>query len=221
MWLAPRPAPLPRGLPHGVTVFANARINKTTSYPCIAPRVQKHAPPRLGTNATYRRTLCAIVQKCIPMVDFEIIIGKGLNNIPFGCCQEDIISQIGEPDKIEELDYPDNTTSKTLEYYDLNISFSLSSEDNYRLTDIEFLNEKFHIKNQIHVGLSKKRALEVAKKCELGDYIIEDCRTIECPTHELINFKTTGVFLWIDKNKISSIQIGPLWQDENTIKWPE
>ena len=27
-WLAPRPAPTPRrGLPHGVTVFANARIN--------------------------------------------------------------------------------------------------------------------------------------------------------------------------------------------------
>ena len=46
-----------RGLPPGVTVFANARINKTTSYPCIAPRVQKHAPPRLCANCTYRRTL--------------------------------------------------------------------------------------------------------------------------------------------------------------------
>jgi hypothetical protein len=155
------------------------------------------------------------------MIDFEIIIGKGLKNIPFGCLQEDIISIIGEPDKIEELDYPDNTTFKTLEYNDLGISFSLSSEDNFRLTDIEFLNEKFHIKNLIHVGLSKKRALESAKRCELGDYIIEDYNTIECPTHELINFKTCGVFLWIDKNKISSIQIGPFWQDENTIKWPE
>jgi len=46
-----------RGLPPGVTVFANATINKTTSYTCIAPRVQKHAPPRLCANATYRRTL--------------------------------------------------------------------------------------------------------------------------------------------------------------------
>jgi len=49
-----------RGLPPGVTVFANARINKTTSYPCIAPRVQKHAPPRLCANCTYRRTLAPI-----------------------------------------------------------------------------------------------------------------------------------------------------------------
>ena len=39
-----------RGPPAGVTVFANARINKTTSYPCIAPRVQKRAPPRLCGN---------------------------------------------------------------------------------------------------------------------------------------------------------------------------
>ena len=46
-----------RGLPLGVTVFANATINKTTSDTCIAPRVQKHAPPRLCANATYRRTL--------------------------------------------------------------------------------------------------------------------------------------------------------------------
>ena len=39
-----------RGPPPGVTVFANARINKTTSYPCTAPRVQKHAPPRSCGN---------------------------------------------------------------------------------------------------------------------------------------------------------------------------
>ncbi|RXF57247.1 hypothetical protein EG867_16120 [Enterococcus faecalis] len=50
-----------RGPPSGVTVFANARINKSTSYPCIAPRVQKHAPPRLCANATYRRTLVAML----------------------------------------------------------------------------------------------------------------------------------------------------------------
>ena len=50
-----------RGLPPGVTVFAIARINKTTSYPCIAPRVQKHAPPRLCANCTYRRTLVVTV----------------------------------------------------------------------------------------------------------------------------------------------------------------
>ncbi len=48
-----KPACWPRSrgaLPPGVTVFANARINKTTSYPCIAPRVQKHAPPRSCGN---------------------------------------------------------------------------------------------------------------------------------------------------------------------------
>lgn len=101
------------------------------------------------------------------------------------------------------------------------VDLSLSSEDNFRLVDIEFLSKKFHIKNQIHVGLSKKEALKLSKVCELGDYIIEDCGTIEDPTHELAIFKTTSVFLWFDNNKISSIQIGPFWQDENSIQWPE
>jgi len=44
-----KPARWPRSrgaLPSGVTVFANARINKTTSYHCIAPRVQKHTAER-------------------------------------------------------------------------------------------------------------------------------------------------------------------------------
>ena len=39
-----------RGPPAGVTVFAIARIKKATSYPCIAPRVQKLAPPRCCGN---------------------------------------------------------------------------------------------------------------------------------------------------------------------------
>jgi len=51
-----------RGLPLGVTVFANARTNKTTSLPCIAPRVQKtratatlrqrHIPPNVMPHLT-------------------------------------------------------------------------------------------------------------------------------------------------------------------------
>ncbi|GAP42941.1 hypothetical protein TBC1_111082 [Lentimicrobium saccharophilum] len=42
-----------RRITAGVTVFANATINKTTSYLCIAPRVQKHALPRSCANCTY------------------------------------------------------------------------------------------------------------------------------------------------------------------------
>jgi len=67
-----------RGPPGGVTVFANARINKTTSYPCIAPRVQKHAPPRLGANNTYRRTLgpiAAHVIEDVAMYVYHIYMG--------------------------------------------------------------------------------------------------------------------------------------------------
>ncbi len=60
---AAQAAPAPPGAPAGVTVFANATINKTKSYPCIAPRVQKHAPPRLYGNATYRRTLALIANQ--------------------------------------------------------------------------------------------------------------------------------------------------------------
>jgi len=52
-----------RGPPPGVTVFANATINKTTSQSWTAPRVQKHAPPRLCANATYRRTLCVMLSR--------------------------------------------------------------------------------------------------------------------------------------------------------------
>ena len=71
-----------RGLPPSVTVFANAKINKSTSYPCIAPRVQKHAPPRLCANATYRRTLgpiAAHVIENVAMCVYHIYMGGQLN----------------------------------------------------------------------------------------------------------------------------------------------
>jgi len=72
-----------RGLPGGVTVFANATINKTTSYPCIAPRVQKHAPPRLCANATYRRTLCGIKNEK-KMKQILVLLTISLCNLTYG-----------------------------------------------------------------------------------------------------------------------------------------
>jgi hypothetical protein len=44
------PIPAVRATAHGVTVFANAINLQRKAQSCTAPRVQKHAPPRLCGN---------------------------------------------------------------------------------------------------------------------------------------------------------------------------
>ena len=45
--------------------------------------------------------------------------------------------------------------------------------------------------------------------------------TIESPTHELYSSDCLGINFWFDYNKLTEIQISPLFIDNNTIKWPE
>ena len=51
--------PIPPGTPLWCHGFCQRENKQITSYSRIASRVQKHAPPRLCANATYRRTLQA------------------------------------------------------------------------------------------------------------------------------------------------------------------
>ena len=58
--MAVQAAPAPAGDPRWCHGFCQRENKQITSYPYIAPRVQKHAPPRLCANCTYRRTLGSI-----------------------------------------------------------------------------------------------------------------------------------------------------------------
>ena len=155
------------------------------------------------------------------MTDFEILIGKGLKKLSFGDRLDDIRIVLGEPDEIEENQYADESLSKELRFNDLDILLTLSSEDDYRLTDILIFNSKFHINGQIRVGISKSLALDLATKFDFGDFVFEDLRSEENPTHELAMFDKVSLLLWFDNDLLSSIQFGPLWIDDDTIKWPE
>ncbi len=152
---------------------------------------------------------------------YEIIIGKGLSEIYFGDYEGDIIKKFGNPDKTKSYEYPDGTDSITLQYFDLDIYFSLSPDENYRLTDILIYGQDFHIDGVIRIGINKTKLLEASLDLNFGEYRVEDSSTLKNPTHELISFDKIAVNFWFDYGKLSSIQVGTLWKDENTIDWPK
>ena len=45
--------------------------------------------------------------------------------------------------------------------------------------------------------------------------------TVESPTHELISSDQLGINFWFDEDTLSEVQWGPLFVDDETIKWPE
>ena len=155
------------------------------------------------------------------MSEFEIKLGLGLNNISFGHKQRDVINIIGEPDKKDEYVYPDNTISKELHYYNLDLSFYFNSDDDFKLSLISIYSSKFNINSEIRINkTSIENLLKYSKEMGFGEYEIEDCSTIEDPTHQLISFDKINTNFWFDYKILSSIQISPFWLDDENYKWP-
>ena len=139
--------------------------------------------------------------------DYEIVLGQGIGTILFGITKEELIEILGEPD---EIDMPDNSKGYHWESYQYNAikcSFSFDQDREGRLVEISVENGYFRIAKHIRVGLKKEDLLNSSLAQKFGKYIIEDMRSEELPTHEVISIAQVGLNLWLDDGKISTIQI--------------
>ena len=153
--------------------------------------------------------------------DYAIQIGKGFDKIKLGMKEPEIKKILGDPDEIDEITYPDGGESKTYIYEQLGFDLTFESENENRLSYISFFDEHFHIMGKIKIGTNKKKIMEITRKKEFSEPILEDMSDEEFPDNELMSFDRENINLWFTQETLDEIQIGPKWKDDDTPIWPE
>jgi hypothetical protein len=154
------------------------------------------------------------------MARHKIIPGVGFDDIKFGMMQDEVEGILGEPDEVEEQNYGDGEAAEVFYYDELGISMSFDAEEDYRLVEISFEDENFILFDSIHVGQPLNEVLSLCERAKMGEYDLEDLSLDGFDGKELYTYEKDNINLWIDDKMLSSIQIGPYWLDDDTIKWP-
>jgi hypothetical protein len=147
--------------------------------------------------------------------DYEIVAGQGIGSILFGMTREELKGILGDPDEIDIPEDQDGTDLERYQYDPIKCSFSFDMHHKGKLVEISVENGYFYVGNHIRVGYRKEDILNAGLEKIFGQFVIEDRRNEEFPTHELISFDEVGLHLWFDDGKISTIQIRALTSMSN------
>ncbi|PCH70186.1 MAG: hypothetical protein COC06_05745 [Bacteroidales bacterium] len=151
----------------------------------------------------------------------DIILGKGILGIQFGMIQTQVEKILGNADDIGEYSLSPDEASITLFYNTKGLSFTFESIDQYKLSYISVLDERYSIFQFIKISLNRRLLMNELEHFQLGEPEFENAESEEFPTHELIFFPNENLHLWLDNNQISEIQFGPFFEDFKTIVWED
>jgi len=153
----------------------------------------------------------------------KIKTGIGVGELKFGISKDEAKKILGEPDECEKYSYSNTEKDLTEIWYykDLGLNISFDEEEDWRLGLITIESETYLFENKIFIGQNKNEILSKLKNLKIIDIEYEDMSTVENPTHELYSSDSLGINFWFDDNKLSEIQVSPLFVDNETIKWPE
>ena len=140
----------------------------------------------------------------------EILLAKGLDNIRFGQTEDEITSQLGEPDKVYLLD-----ESKRLQFFELRVEFSFEFEQNNRLGWIEVHHPEAILFGQKLIGENREKVLSVISTQIPDQPEVDDYGSFECYLYEKYELELQFKF-----NSLYSINFGFLWLDNDTPDWP-
>ncbi|TRX66205.1 hypothetical protein [Carboxylicivirga sp. M1479] len=144
----------------------------------------------------------------------------GFGSIKFGMEEHEVSNFLGDPDETEVQDYGEGAEANVLYFDEMGISMSFDKEEDYKLVEISFETDKFILLDSIKVGMSKADFLSAIEKLDLSEYQHEDMADEGYDDKEMFVFEKENINIWMDEESITSIQIGPEWVDDETIRWP-
>lgn len=148
----------------------------------------------------------------------EIKIGKGLNTILFGISKATLKNQLGQPTEIDSYNAGDDDEylTEAWHYDEYEISASFDEEDDWRLTTLSTSSPIATLNGKKVMGMSITEIQELVAPLELGEGEIEDMEEDQT----LLSFIDSSLNFWFEDGKLSEVQWGVLWKDEDTPKWP-
>lgn len=152
-----------------------------------------------------------------------IIEGEGLGDLKFGLYKDDVKLILGQPNEIEEYSYSnsDADLTESWHYDELDLSIGFDEEDDWRLVTIAISSSNYKFREFSPIGLSKDELTKKFDELNINDLEYEDWSSEESPSHELLTSDLLGINFWFDNNRLSEVQWGPHFIDDENIKWPK
>jgi hypothetical protein len=90
-----------------------------------------------------------------------------------------------------------------------------------RLFSIAVSGKYYELNGKKLIGLKKKQLLTELENLGISDIKAESWETDDETKQELIFSENNSLNFWMEDDELSEIQFGPLFEDEETINWPE
>ena len=155
----------------------------------------------------------------------EILPGVGLGDIRFGMLPNEVFPILGSPNELEIYCYSElpNDKSENWHYEDYELSIGYNEEEGWKLDTISVNSADYHFKQLITINQSLKEVKSNLSTLGYENCELEDWSSSESPDHKLLIVDEIGMNFWFENGKLSEIQWGPLFleeQNEETVIWP-
>jgi hypothetical protein len=151
------------------------------------------------------------------MQENEIKLGEGIGTLKFGLTMEEVETQMGEPEEIEESEEGDEFEHKVWNYWEEGYSFYFDDEDDYRLSCIETANPDVTLFGHEIFGMSQKEVEDM-----LAENDINFPEKEKLPTGETrVSYEKQMIDMYFENDALVSINFGVYITDDLEVKWPE
>jgi len=152
----------------------------------------------------------------------NITPGEGLGDLKFGMQRADVKALLGEPDEVESQSHDDDDEdiTESWHYDEIEVSLSFDKVEDWKLCTIAVSNPEVKMHDKKVIGLSKDGLVEALKKMKITNLSYDDWSSAEMPDSMTITADDDEIVFWIEDGTVMDVQWGPLFIDEDTIKWP-
>ena len=153
----------------------------------------------------------------------DIKIGNGLGDVVFGSNKEKLKYLLGEPSEVDNYNASgeeDGYLTEAWHYDEHEFSVSFDEEDNWKLTTISISSPEATFNGNQLIGKEMDDVLRFFNNEEFGENELDDLSD-EGIDQKLVSYLRASLNLWFEDGKLSEIQWGVLWSDEDTPSWPD
>ena len=141
----------------------------------------------------------------------KVIPGIGIDIVKFGITEEEVISQLGTPNKI----YTTDEGCRRLQYNDLKIELSFEPENGYRLGWIEVHNSNMELEGTRIFGLSEEQAIP-----DVSDSLGEVPSVEDYGSFVSAFYEGNWVELQFQFGSLCCVNVGVLYSESGDPEWP-
>ena len=129
----------------------------------------------------------------------RILLGKGLDDLPFGANQDEVEAMLGKAEETDELDMH-GEKSVAWHYWNIGLSVNFDESLNFRLSSIDLASPEVELFGEALIGKSREYVKEFLDQQNIGDSEDEVQRGLIYPDANLS--------LWFNGGALEEIQWG-------------